>query len=90
MPASQSLLVTDSPLIRHWYGNEENQRLNSMRNRLAVQALCDLHTVRCVVDEIHRHMCWSREALGYARDFLHGGPPAHRQIADHVLRCANT
>ena len=87
MPASQSSLslVIDSSLIRHWFGNEENQRLNSVRNRLAVQALCDLHRVRCVTDEVSRHMYWSREELGYARDFFHGGPPAHRRIADHVL-----
>ena len=87
LPASQSSLsvVTDSPLIRHWHGNEENQRLNSLRNRLAVQALCDLHQTKCVTDEINRHMWWSREELGYARDFFHGGPPAHRRIADWIL-----
>ena len=85
MPASQSPLVTDSPLIRHWFGNEENQRLNGVRNRLAVQALCDLHRVRCVTDDVIRHMCWSTEDIGYARDFLHGGPLAHRRIAEWIL-----
>jgi hypothetical protein len=87
MLASRSALVTDSPLIKHWFGNQENHRLNNRRNCLALQALCDELDIPCVVDNVDHHMWWSREELGYARDFMHGGPPAHQKIAEHVLGC---
>lgn len=85
MPASQSKLVSDCSLIRHWFGNTENHRLNNLRNRLAVGALCQQQGIAYLHDEIMTVMCQSREEVGYARDFLHGGPPAHRKIADWIL-----
>ena len=85
MPASESNLFADHSFLRHWWGNPENHRLNNLRNCMALQRLCDELDVPCVIDNADHHMWWSREELGYARDFLHGGPPAHRRIADHIL-----
>lgn len=85
MPASQSKLVPDCSLTRHWFGNTENHRLNNLRNRLAVGGLCEQHGIAYMHDEILTVMCRSREEIGYARDYLHGGPPAHEIIAKWVL-----
>ena len=83
--ASQDIAVRNSDLIRHWFGNKENHRLNSQRNRLAIERLCQVLDIQCVTDSIMRHMWWSREKIGHARDMMHGGPPAHIAIAEHVL-----
>lgn len=84
--AHQDGMVRDSPMARHWFGNAENHRLNNQRNRLAVERLCQQHDIVCVTDDIETWMSDSREKLGYARDRMHGGPPAHRNITEALVQ----
>ena len=85
MPGAKSNLILDDNMIRHWFGNQENHRLNNLRNKFAIQHMCAELGLSCITSDITDHMSFDRQELGYARDYLHGGPPAHRQIADWIL-----
>lgn len=86
MPNCKNFLVeSNDQFIQHWYTNEDNGKLNNERNRLAVKQICAEHHAPCIVDTIERFMWWSREKIGYARDYMHGGPKAHTNIVDSIM-----
>lgn len=74
-----------SNYIKHWYSNDENSRLNHKKNRLAIQALCKELNISCQFYNAERHMGWSREEIGYARDRMHAGPLGHELLAKTIL-----
>lgn len=71
--------------LQHWFANEENHRLNSIKNKLAIQQMCANLKIPCIVLDAEDCMTGSREDLGYARDMLHGGIPAHQRISEKML-----
>jgi hypothetical protein len=86
MPETNSALFNhNDTFIRHWYLNDENTRLNQLKNCLAIQQLCVQHNVPCVIERAQDHMTMSREEIGYARDHMHGGPVIHKRIAEKML-----
>jgi len=78
MPECQSQFfnVTDS-YLKHWFLNDENAMINQRKNVRAVQQLCAELDIPCTIAYADEHMSQSREAIGYARDYMHGGPKAH-------------
>ena len=79
--------------FNNYFMQVENQILNREKNILAMRALCNEFEVPFFVQNTETTMTRSREDIGYARDYLHGGPKIHREIADkfiedyHQLRC---
>jgi len=89
----QSLSLNFNPndsFLTHWFAEIENSRVNNRKNKLAVRQICADLGIPCVAFDAHEVMSGTREELGYARDYLHGGLPAHRMIAERVLNALET
>lgn len=71
--------------LNQWIMNEENHRLNNLKNALAIKQLCADLSVPCGTYEAQVHMSGSREELEYARDYMHAGPKGHRLLAERML-----
>lgn len=85
MPQSESNSATEvDSFLRHWFTMDENSRLNQKKNKLAIQALCAESNIPFVVRDALDYMALSREAIGYARDRMHGGPIAHQRVAERM------
>jgi hypothetical protein len=86
MPQSPSLSVgSDDQYLKHWFLNNENAKINQRKNVLAVRQLCaDLH-IPCTIYRAEDHMSYSREEIGYARDYMHGGPEIHNTLAKKFI-----
>lgn len=63
-----------------WFGNEENFRLNTLKNRMAIGAICNEHRVPLV-----RATTFENPKLDFGRDLLHRGPKSHRAFANIML-----
>jgi len=86
MPQNQSpLFNNDDTYLKHWFLNDENAEINQRKNVLAVRQLCADLTIPCTVLSAEEHMCWSREEIGYARDYMHGGPSIHTALAEQFV-----
>jgi hypothetical protein len=86
MPETSSALFNKSDMfLKHWHLNDENSRLNQLKNCLAIKQLCAEHNVSCLIELVQDHMQHSREEIGYARDYMHGGPIIHKRIAEKML-----
>jgi len=84
MPTNMPPTASD-PFITEWMLNSENSRLNSVKNKLALQQLCkNLHTT-CQTYDANIYMADSRERLEYARDYMHAGPRGHRILVEKIL-----
>ena len=70
-----------SPGAGEWLAHPENARLNHLRNRWAIRALCESQSVP--VSEWPLSSLCVKGSLG--RDLTHPGIEAHRQFADTVL-----
>lgn len=87
LPESQSTLFSKSDtFLKYWYANEENARLNVAKNKLAIEKICDKLNIRFLSYDSMIEMTRSREEVGYARDYMHAGPKAHRLLADKFIR----
>lgn len=71
--------------LNQWMMNEENHRLNNLKNSLAIKQLCADLSIPCQTFEAQVHMSGSREELEYARDYLHAGPKGHALLAERIL-----
>ena len=86
MPQSQSSLFSPNDhYLKHWFLNDENARINQTKNVLAIRQMCADLNIPCTVYYAENHMWWSREKIGYARDYMHGGPIIHNQIAEKMI-----
>jgi len=86
LPESQSSNFNENDVyLNHWFLNEENAKINQRKNILAVRQLCADLNIPCTVVNAEEHMWWSREEIGYARDFMHGGPKIHKKIAEKMI-----
>lgn len=77
-----------------WMTVDENQRINLLKNQLAIRALADHLEIPILIysnDEItSRSAHLVIGAQGRARDLQHAGPDTHRSFADHVLEDIDT
>jgi len=71
--------------LQTWFTYNENVRLNNLRNKLAFLALCEHVGVPGLCYDAYEWFAKSREEIGFARDWMHGGPPGHRLLADKVI-----
>jgi hypothetical protein len=86
MPQSMSNWYTPNDLyLKHWMINEENSRLNNLKNKLAVEMLCHKHSIKCLTYNAFDFFAKSREEVGYARDYMHAGPRGHVAAAEKIL-----
>jgi hypothetical protein len=77
--------IKDSWFLKNWFSNEENHRINSVKNKLAIRQLCRDLGIPCTIQDAATCMTGSRQELGYARDLLHAGIPAHKKIAETII-----
>jgi hypothetical protein len=81
---TQTFDANRNDFLKHWFLVEENHRINQTKNCLAIKQLCYEHHIPCVIESALSHMHWSRDEIGYARDFMHGGPKIHKIIAEKM------
>jgi hypothetical protein len=87
LPESKSLLFSSTDTyLKYWYANEENARLNSIKNKLAIEKMCNILGIKLLMYDSMTEMTRSREEVGYARDYMHAGPIGHRMLADKFIR----
>jgi len=77
--------INDNWFMKHWFSNEENHRINSVKNKLAVRQLCADLEIPCFILDAYSCMNGSRKQLGYSRDLMHAGIPAHKKIAETII-----
>jgi hypothetical protein len=70
--------------INHWFLNDENAKINQRKNILAVRQLCSDLNIPCTVINALGNMHWNAE-VGYARDYMHAGPIAHKLVANKFV-----
>jgi hypothetical protein len=86
MPQSQSSLFSPNDhYLKHWFLNDENAMINQRKNILAIRQLCADLNIPCTILNAEEHMWWSREEIGYARDYMHGGPKIHNILAKKFI-----
>lgn len=85
---SQSASEIDS-YLRHWFTAEENCRLNQIKNKLAIKAICNDLQIPCFIYDAFVYMGKSREEIGYARDRMHSGPRGHELLAEKMVHDYN-
>ena len=72
-----------SGFIKHWFGQDENSRLNSKKNQLAVEAICHQLGIPILCYESDQEMC-GRNRLDVARD-RHAGPDTHKKFTEKII-----
>lgn len=87
LPESKSAFFSSNDIyLKHWFINDENARLNSIKNKLAIQKICEQFDIPFIVYDSINEMSKSREEVGYARDYMHAGPIGHQLLADKIIR----
>ena len=71
--------------LQIWFSYSENVRLNTVRNKLAFKALCDQVGIKSLFYDSYDWFAKSREEIGFARDYMHGGPPGHEKLAEQIV-----
>jgi len=71
--------------VKKWMSVDENQRLNNLKNRLAIEALCNRLGIPFLPYEADTWMSRSREEAGYARDYFHAGIKGHKSFVERIL-----
>jgi hypothetical protein len=72
--------------LMHWFLNDENARVNNVKNKLAIAEICRQNNVKFLVLDANVEMSKSRAEVGYARDYMHAGPVGHQMVADKFLQ----
>lgn len=86
LPQTESQSATEiDNYLRHWFTVDENCRLNTTKNQLAIQALCQQLAMPCFVYNVFDWMAKSREEVGWARDRMHAGTIGHQQLANKMI-----
>jgi len=71
--------------VKKWLSIDENQKLNNLKNSLAIEAICNRLSIPFLSHEADTWMSRSREEAEYARDYLHAGPKGHKIFAERIL-----
>jgi len=64
----------------HWLSNENNSALNQIKNRLAIQQLCNSFDIKFVHTSVHNF-----EFIDQARDLAHPGITSNQKFSKLVL-----
>lgn len=80
-PWQMSDFLSHDTFLNHWFMNEENQRINQIKNCLAIRQLCVEHNIPFLLQKFEDQN-WGR--FEYSRDFMHSGPGAHANIAEKM------
>jgi hypothetical protein len=87
MPHSMSKHYrAEDHFLNMWFMQDQNQLINKKKNTLAIKQLCTDLGVEFLDVDTQTTMTRSREDIGYARDYMHGGPKIHCEIADMFLK----
>ena len=70
--------------IKHWFGQDENSRLNNKKNQLAVEAICHQLGIPILCYEVYPEMCGPAQ-LDVARDLKHSGPGTHKKFTEKII-----
>jgi hypothetical protein len=70
--------------IKHWFGQDENSRLNNKKNQLAVEAICHQLGIPFLCYEVPQEM-GKASVVDHARDTLHTGPTAHKIFTEKII-----
>lgn len=70
--------------IKYWYLYDINSQLNSLKNQLGVQKLCDSMGIPCKIYNCLDFLA-NFEKIGYARDFMHAGVKGHDNLVTRIL-----
>lgn len=71
--------------VKKWLSVDENQRLNNLKNSLAIESICNRLSIPFLSYEADVWMSRSREEAEYARDYMHAGPRGHATFAERIL-----
>jgi hypothetical protein len=71
--------------VKKWMSVDENQRLNNLKNSLAIEAMCNRLGIPFLPYEADKWMSRSREEAEYARDYFHAGPEGHKSFTERIL-----
>lgn len=86
LPSTELNMFGDQDMfLKNWFANDDNARLNNVKNKLAIKQLCHSLGVKCLTYDAHDFMARSRKEVGYSRDYMHAGPKAHQNIYKQVL-----
>jgi hypothetical protein len=77
--------VQDDHYLKHWFLEEKNALINQQKNIRAIQQLCADLDIPCTIYRAEDHMSRSRDEIGYARDYMHGGPKIHNTLAEKFV-----
>jgi hypothetical protein len=66
----------------HWVLNDENIKLNSLKHKLAIQALCQQHNIKFVFAESYSELYCG---IDLARDLMHAGVKSNKIFAELIL-----
>jgi hypothetical protein len=87
LPMSESGHFSPNDIyLKHWFINEDNAKINSEKNKLAINALCDSNNSKFYSLNSASEMARSREEVGYARDYMHAGVSGHKAVSDKFLK----
>lgn len=71
--------------LKTFFLYNENIRQNNIKNKLAFAALCNHVGIQALCYDSYHWFAKSREEIGYARDWMHAGPPGHKLLADKII-----
>ena len=78
--------VVSDRFLTDWMLFSENGRLNSTKNKLALQKLCYNLNVRCQIYDVFDFVAEPKEVVEYARDYMHMGPKGHKILAETIIK----
>ena len=70
--------------ITNWMLNDENSRLNRVKNERAIKNICDELSVKCMIYQSDTDLQPTAE-ISWARDTMHYGPAPHKNLAEKIL-----
>jgi hypothetical protein len=70
--------------ITNWMLNDENSRLNRVKNERAIKNICDELSVKCMIYQSDTDLQPTAE-ISWARDTTHYGPLPHKNLAEKIL-----
>ena len=68
---------------KHWFGQDENSRLNNKKNQLAVEAICHQLGIPILCYEVPIEM--GSDRFDVARDLKHAGPGTHKKFTEKII-----
>lgn len=73
--------------LKTWFLNDENSRLNNLKNQLAIKQLCDELGIKFIVFTALDDFKYDHTKIDtVARDFMHAGPEVHNELAKKFIK----